>query len=117
MRRRGYLFLDAIVALGLLTAVAMLLVTARSASTRVMRQTDDHRAAVRVAERVLINLAPANPAAPTTRPTTERASAEVVDLPTTAPAGWKWVGVRASVNGRTGEVVGLVRAAPQGGGS
>jgi hypothetical protein len=117
MRRRGYLFLDAIVALGLLTAVAMLLVTARSASMRLMRQTDDHRAAVRAAERVLIDLASESPGTPTTRPTTASASAGVVDLPTTAPAGWKWVGVRASVKGRAGEVVGLVRAAPTGGGS
>ena len=104
MNRRGYFFVDAIVALGLLTAVALVLLVARSGSDRVSQHVGDARAAVRVAECTLIDAAAA-----TTRPAGE-VDVKVIDLPTTAPAGWKWVRVRAVVNGRAGEVVGLVRS-------
>lgn len=127
MRRRGYMFLDAIVALGLLTAVTMLVVTVRHGTTRLTRQTDDRRAVMRGAERVLIDAAwPVSGAAatgpasvPTTGPSTVPTTTVVlppdvvrVDLPMTAPTGWKWVSVRATVNGRTGEMVGLVQSPP-----
>ncbi|MDB5325633.1 MAG: hypothetical protein JWM57_1202 [Phycisphaerales bacterium] len=108
--RRGFMFIDAIVALGLLTSVAMLLVVARSGMTRVTRQADDHRAAVRAAERVLIEAALPNASTSNASPATQPAvETSIADLPTPAPAGWKWVSVRATVNGHAAELSGLVR--------
>lgn len=117
-RRRGFMFIDAVIALGLLTSVAMLLVVARSGMTRVTRQADDHRAAVRIAENYLVKASLASSASSTpavsdeataqatTRPTPQLS---IADLATPAPAGWKWVSVRVTVNGRVSELVGLVR--------
>lgn len=104
MNRRGYFFVDAIVALGLITGVALVLLVARSGSARVSQQVGDQRAAVRIAERYLIHAAAPAAAQPAGEP-----EVAVSDLPTAAPADWKWVRVRAVVNGRAGEVVGLVR--------
>ena len=103
--RRGFLFIDAIVALGLLTSVAMLLVVARSGLTKATRQADDRRAAVRIAERYLVEAALAK-SPPATQPV---ADVRVNELSTAAPAGWKWVTVRATVNGRSSELTGLIR--------
>ena len=108
--KRGYMFIDAVVALGLLTSVAMLLVVARSGMNRVTRQADDHRAAVRAAERVLIEAAQPSGTSEKMPPATQPAvQTSMADLPTPAPTGWKWMRVRATVNGHATELTGLVR--------
>lgn len=103
--RRGFMLFDAILALGLLAGVAGLLIVTKSTATRAARDTEDRQAAVRLAERYLIDAAN-KPA--TTQPAGD-ADFVVNDLPTAAPAGWKWVAVHAAVHGHAGEVVGLVR--------
>lgn len=101
-RRRGFFLVDAIIALGLLTAVGVLLVVGRSAAQRATRAADDHRAAVRIAERYL---------AEQNGPGENLSSKSVVVSPLhdTAPQGWQWVSVRATVNRQTAELVALVR--------
>lgn len=102
--RRGFMFFDAVISLGLLGAMAAILVIARGGLSKVMHASEDRREAVRLAETYLIEHAAGR--SPTTHPAENVA---VEDLPTAAPAGFKWVNVRVIVNGHAGELAGLVR--------
>lgn len=109
MRKRGGWFLiDALVAIG----VIALLTTALATSMTKQRRAEDRLAAsresVRLAEQALVALQ-AKQSAP--QPP-EGTSLQVLPSDASAPAGWRWVTVRVTRDGRTITVTGL---APSGG--
>ncbi|MGN6507084.1 MAG: hypothetical protein ACTHM6_16135 [Tepidisphaeraceae bacterium] len=104
MRRRGIMFVDAVIGLGLVSLIAMVLLLAKAGVHRLDEALADRRAATRMAELRLLDLN--RPAASTD------AGVRVNDLNVAAPTGWKWVSVDAIKNGRHGELVGLVRSNP-----
>jgi len=101
-KRRGFLFADALVALALMAALAVALLSVKGAYARVERKLANQREADRMAETTLVDLQRGQPASE---------SAQVVGLDTLAPAGWRWVRVELSYNGRVGRISGLVRRA------
>jgi hypothetical protein len=98
------MFFDAVISLGLLGAMAAILVVARGGLSRVERASEDRREAIRLAEAYLIQHA--NGSAPATQPSNQFI---VEPLPTAAPPGFTWVNVRVTINNHTGELAGLVR--------
>jgi type II secretory pathway pseudopilin PulG len=106
-RRRGYVLLDVTAGLSIVVLLAGVLTVSAGRQQRATRRLDDQRKATALAERTLTNLqigqaAPANG---------DDAKVEILEAKgATAPAGKRWVEVRAKLSGRTSELVGLVPA-------
>jgi type II secretory pathway pseudopilin PulG len=105
--RHGFLLVDVITGLVLLTALGTAMVVAQSARSHAARKLADTRAAIRLAERALMELQSGRPT-PTDTPD---AQTEVRPL-TSDPAisGTKWVRVRTTLHGQSAVLCGLVPA-------
>jgi type II secretory pathway pseudopilin PulG len=110
-RRRGWVFMDVVMALILISLIAMMLAIAAGWNRRALDHLSDSRAAARLAESSLISLqsgqAPASGA-----PITFRKLSASTEIP-----GHAWVEVDAAVKKHHATLVGLVpQAALHGGG-
>ena len=100
--RRGFFVLDAVTGLLILAALAVALTAALVSHGRLGRRLADTRAAVRLAERALIDPALDPPAGTSVR--FRRIGGGPDDL--------IWVEAAATVDGRTAELAGLLSAVP-----
>jgi hypothetical protein len=101
MRRRGFMFADALIGLLLLGVCAALLATALGGTNRAGRAIDAHRDALRIASETLLALQ--------TRTVTEPPrEVTITPLDTPAAKGWQWVVVGVDRDGGRAEIVGLV---------
>lgn len=106
-RRRGIVMLDVLVGLALVSALAATLILLASRQRRVSVGLADVRAAGRAAEAALADLQAGRPPTPGPGEAVEvvRAATGGADA---APAGRAWVTVKATMNGRTASLTGLV---------
>lgn len=104
--RRGFLVADIGIGLAITALVAVLLATAVGRHNRAASRLADSRAAVRMAEAVLIGLQTRKPA-----PAVEEAAVDVQRSPASdGPAGWEWATVTVEHRGRSAVLTGLVPA-------
>ena len=99
---RGFMIIDAIVALGLIAAIAFTLIVTKAGVARLNNALADRRAATRTAERYLIEENAGDL-------TNADLNIHVTDLDTAAPAGFRWVWVDVTINGRHSGLAGLLR--------
>src|SRR2546423_1357088 len=108
-RRRGLFAMDAMVGLALVVMLSMLLAVAATRRDRAQRKLADSRAAVRMAEQVLISLQ-SGQAGPTASPTD---AISILPVQSGVLNGeLRWVEVRVTHNGQTASLIGAV---PKGG--
>jgi type II secretory pathway pseudopilin PulG len=107
-RRRGFLLIDAVVAMGIILLLTLVLTVAVTRQQRTTAKLADTRDAVRLAEQTLTALQAGEPA-----PAPPEGS--VIDIlpagPVKEAAGLAWVTVRVTHHGRSATLVGLARAA------
>jgi len=101
----GFILLDAVGALILLTALVTALAAGSYQHHRALAKLDAGQAALRLAERAMADLQHGRP--PETRVGAGRV--RVVSLPQAAPVGgWRWVRVEAMFDGAQASLTGLV---------
>ncbi|MDH3585069.1 MAG: hypothetical protein OER86_12725 [Phycisphaerae bacterium] len=104
-RGAGFILLDAIGALILLTALVSALAASSYQQHRALAALDAGQAALRLAERTMTDLQHGRP--PATRVGAGRV--RLVSLPQAAPVGgWRWVRVEVSYEGSGASLTGLV---------
>ena len=109
MRKRGGWFLiDALVAIGVIALLTAALATTMTKQRRAEDRLAASRESVRLAEQALVSLQARQPAP---QPP-EGTSLDIAPADAVAPAGWRWVTVRVTRDGRTITLTGL---APTGG--
>jgi hypothetical protein len=111
--RRGWVLLDMISAMLMLSATAGILATGEYAENNALRRLSDLRAATRAAEAVMTQLQRGAPAAFMTPP---EISVHVRVLPQTAPSPqMAWVEVAATISKETATLTGMVPSSAIGG--
>ncbi|MBC7782882.1 MAG: hypothetical protein H7144_03505 [Burkholderiales bacterium] len=107
MNRRGFMFLDVLIALMIVGAAAGMLVVAGSRIDRAVRTLDDTRAAQRLATETLIAMQHG-----TAAPGSDGRIAieEIKEAP--APIGWRWVTINCQLGRGKAALTGLVRSDP-----
>ena len=103
--RAGFIMTDLVIGLGLVTVVGLLLSGAvgRAASTE--QRMADQRAAARVAERAMLDLQHRQPVP------SLGGDVRIIVRPVagdTAPTGFKWTAIDATVRGRRATLIGLI---------
>lgn len=107
-RRRGYMFIDAVLAILILGIAAAILAGALSQSSKARRLIADQQQALQLANRVLLSMQTGQPLPPA------EASVDVklIDLPDPAPDGWRWVRVETRLQQSHAQLIGLIRSTP-----
>jgi type II secretory pathway pseudopilin PulG len=112
-RRGGWFILDALLAIGVIVVLAAALASSMVRQRRAEDRLAASRESVRLAEQALVALqsggtAPTPPqgVAIEIRPSDQSAP----HAASAAPAGWRWVTVRVTRDGRTSDLTGLVPA-------
>jgi hypothetical protein len=100
---RGFMMLDALIGLMIVSAVGIILTTAIIKQNIAHQRLSGFRDANRLAERVLLNLQHHQ-----TPPALPNTAFEVHVLPEDAPAGFDWAMVEATVRGRRATLYGIV---------
>ncbi len=105
--RAGYVWIDAVVGLGIVSSLSIVLVTTVSRQHTAELRLADARAALHLAEQTLLNVQHGQPApllAPDSR-------LQLIPVTGDTPKGYGWVRVSATVHGLERSLVGIVPAA------
>lgn len=104
-RRSGFLLADALMALAMVALLAAIMATAMGQQSRAARRLSDGRAAMRIAERVMLDLHTGG-----TAPSGADAKVCVEPVAAEAPAGLAWVRVSVQVERSRATLLGLMKA-------
>ena len=106
-RRRGLIAIDVMFGLSILALLITILTVSTTQNRRAMRGLAQHRAALRTAERVMLEMRANRPVGPVDE------SMELAIEPAAAPAGasWRWVTVTVRCDRQHARLEGLVPAA------
>jgi type II secretory pathway pseudopilin PulG len=104
-RRSGFLIIDMVIGMILLSALGLVLAVGVRAQQRGAMHLNDSRAAMRAAEAALVEMQ-SGAAEPSAR---RGVNVRVInESNTTAPVGYRWVRIEATCNGRAASIYGLV---------
>ncbi len=106
--RRGFMFIDAALAIVILALAAAILAGALSQSTKARRLLSDQQHAQQLAATVLLSMQTGEPL-PAADPVRD---VRLIDLPDAAPDGWRWVRVETRFHESHAQLIGLIRRTP-----
>jgi type II secretory pathway pseudopilin PulG len=103
----GWMIADVLIAMAIIVILATVLATAVTRQQRASNHLADSRAAARLAEQTLTALQRGDAAPPA--PEAAKIEVRAVDAPAPSTTS-RWVQVRATLRGRSSDVIGIVRA-------
>ena len=107
-RRRGFLAIDAVMALAIVMILTMALTVAVTRQNLASQKLAETRAAMRLAEATMIALQTGQ--TPPAAPTGASVRVQRLDAPGEVPRGCAWTTITVTLNGRATDVTGIVRA-------